>query len=130
MYLREMGTVPLLTREGEVEIAKRIEKGKRTVLKAISRAPLVVNEIRQYLTPLSDPGLNLKHFVVFTEDEITQEVLDYADEQGAEVWQYTFAMRGTNPKLQRYYSGLYTWATGAQGTIRWAYTNMEEAMVA
>ena len=33
MYLREMGTVPLLTREGEVEIAKRIEKGKRTVLK-------------------------------------------------------------------------------------------------
>ncbi len=76
MYLREMGTVPLLTREGEVEIAKRIEKGKRTVLKAISRAPLVVNEIRQYLTPLSDPGLNLKHFVVFTEDEITQEVLD------------------------------------------------------
>ncbi|MDA2927306.1 RNA polymerase sigma factor RpoD, partial [Acidobacteria bacterium AH-259-G07] len=45
MYLREMGTVPLLTREGEVEIAKRIEKGQRTVIKALSRSPVVVAEI-------------------------------------------------------------------------------------
>jgi RNA polymerase primary sigma factor len=81
MYLREMGTVPLLTREGEVEIAKRIEKGKRTVLKSISRAPLVVNEIRQFLTPLADPNFNLKNFVIFTEDEITQEILDSRREE-------------------------------------------------
>src|SRR5512140_2046093 len=40
MYLREMGTVPLLTREGEVEIAKRIERGQLRVLKAISRSPI------------------------------------------------------------------------------------------
>jgi len=39
MYLREMGTVPLLTREGEVEIAKRIERGQLRVLKAISARP-------------------------------------------------------------------------------------------
>jgi len=39
MYLREMGTVPLLTREGEVEIAKRIERGQMRVLKAISARP-------------------------------------------------------------------------------------------
>ena len=39
MYLREMGTVPLLTREGEVEIAKRIERGKLAVIKSISRTP-------------------------------------------------------------------------------------------
>ncbi len=84
MYLREMGTVPLLTREGEVEIAKRIEKGKRTVLKAISRAPLVVNEIRQYLIVLADPGFNLKHLVIITEDEITQEVLDTRRQQVVE----------------------------------------------
>ena len=45
MYLREMGTVPLLTREGEVEIARRIERGQNTVLKSLSRAPLVVQEI-------------------------------------------------------------------------------------
>ena len=41
MYLREMGTVPLLTREGEVEIAKRIERGQLRVMKAISRSPIV-----------------------------------------------------------------------------------------
>ena len=42
MYLREMGTVPLLTRQGEVEIAKRIEKGQKSVIKALSRSPVVV----------------------------------------------------------------------------------------
>jgi len=45
MYLREMGTVPLLTREGEVEIARRIERGENTVRKSLSRAPLVILEI-------------------------------------------------------------------------------------
>src|SRR6266567_2752879 len=40
MYLREMGTVPLLTREGEVEIAKRIERGKKAVMKVITRTPM------------------------------------------------------------------------------------------
>src|ERR1035437_4380267 len=44
MYLREMGTVPLLTREGEVEIAKRIERGQLRVLKALSRSPIVIRE--------------------------------------------------------------------------------------
>src|SRR6266542_4252241 len=45
MYLREMGTVPLLTRDGEVEIARRIERGQNTVLKSLSRAPLVLQEV-------------------------------------------------------------------------------------
>jgi RNA polymerase primary sigma factor len=45
MYLREMGAVPLLTREGEVEIAKRIERGQTVVLKALSRSPLVIQKI-------------------------------------------------------------------------------------
>src|SRR5438552_10358935 len=45
MYLREMGTVPLLTRDGEVEIARRIERGQNTVLKSLSRAPLVVQGV-------------------------------------------------------------------------------------
>ena len=75
MYLREMGTVPLLTREGEVEIAKRIEKGKRTVLKAISRSPIVVNEIRQFRELVAHQEFSLKNFVNFTEEEITEEVI-------------------------------------------------------
>ena len=47
MYLREMGTVPLLTREGEVEIAKRIERGKLAVIKSISRTPTIARVIMQ-----------------------------------------------------------------------------------
>src|SRR5688572_19779824 len=45
MYLREMGTVPLLTREGEVAIAKRIERGQVLVLKTITRSPIIVKEL-------------------------------------------------------------------------------------
>ena len=45
MYLREMGTVPLLTRDGEVEIARRIERGRLAVLKTLSRTPSVAHAI-------------------------------------------------------------------------------------
>ncbi len=45
MYLREMGTIPLLTREGEVEIAKRIEEGYNEVVRAVLRAPVAVKEV-------------------------------------------------------------------------------------
>ncbi|HYL09878.1 MAG TPA: RNA polymerase sigma factor RpoD [Candidatus Acidoferrales bacterium] len=44
-YLREMGSVPLLTREGEVALAKRIERGEMLVLKAISRSPSMLEEL-------------------------------------------------------------------------------------
>src|SRR2546426_7041861 len=44
-YLREMATVPLLSRQAEVEIAKRIECGQLRVLKAISRSPIVIQEL-------------------------------------------------------------------------------------
>jgi RNA polymerase primary sigma factor len=45
MYLREMGSVSLLTREGEVEIAKKIESGKREVLSVVLNCPMAVKEI-------------------------------------------------------------------------------------
>ena len=45
MYLREMGSVSLLTREGEVEIAKRIESGKREVLSIVLDCPMAVKEV-------------------------------------------------------------------------------------
>ena len=47
LYLREMGTVPLLTRESEVVIAKRFERGHLLVLKTITRAPLILKELLQ-----------------------------------------------------------------------------------
>jgi RNA polymerase primary sigma factor len=75
MYLREMGTVPLLTREGEVEIAKRIERGQLRVLKAISRSPIVIREIAALGEDLKRGVRNVKEVVVFDEEELTEEVV-------------------------------------------------------
>jgi RNA polymerase primary sigma factor len=75
MYLREMGTVPLLTREGEVEIAKRIERGQLRVLKAISRSPIVIREILALGEDLKEGVRSIKEVVTFDEEEITEEVL-------------------------------------------------------
>jgi RNA polymerase primary sigma factor len=75
MYLREMGTVPLLTREGEVEIAKRIERGQLRVLKAISRSPIVIREIAALGEDLKRGVRNVKEVVIFDEEELTEEVV-------------------------------------------------------
>ncbi len=75
MYLREMGTVPLLTREGEVEIAKRIERGQMRVMKAISRSPIVIREVVALGEDLKRGVRSIKEVVTFDEDEITEEVL-------------------------------------------------------
>jgi RNA polymerase primary sigma factor len=75
MYLREMGTVPLLTREGEVEIAKRIERGQIRVLKALSRSAIVIHEVLAIGEDLKRGVRSVKEVVVFDEEEITDEVL-------------------------------------------------------
>ncbi|HTD21656.1 MAG TPA: RNA polymerase sigma factor RpoD [Terriglobales bacterium] len=75
MYLREMGTVPLLTREGEVEIAKRIERGQNRVLKAISRSPIVINEIIALGEDLKKGVRSIKEIVPFDEEEVTDEIV-------------------------------------------------------
>jgi RNA polymerase primary sigma factor len=76
MYLREMGTVPLLSREGEVEIAKRIEHGQKVVLKALSRSPLVVREILSIGDRLKKNLLSIRDVAVFNEEEITEDRLE------------------------------------------------------
>ena len=75
MYLREMGTVPLLTREGEVEIAKRIERGQMRVMKAISRSSIVIREIVALGEDLKRGVRNVKEVVTFDEEELTEEVV-------------------------------------------------------
>jgi len=75
MYLREMGTVPLLTREGEVEIAKRIERGQIRVLKALSRSPIVIRELLTLGEDLKKNVRSIKEVVTFDEEEITDEIL-------------------------------------------------------
>src|SRR5881409_109532 len=76
MYLREMGTVPLLTREGEVEIAKRIERGKKAVMKVITRTPMSAQEVARLADRLQKAEITVRDVVVFNEEEVTEEKLE------------------------------------------------------
>jgi RNA polymerase primary sigma factor len=73
MYLREMGTVPLLTREGEVEIAKRIERGKLAVIKSISRTPTVARAIMTMGDQLKNEERSIRELVTFVDEELTDD---------------------------------------------------------
>jgi RNA polymerase primary sigma factor len=77
MYLREMGTVPLLTREGEVAIAKRIERGQLLVLKTITRAPLILKELMQVGEDLRNGSRSIKEIVQFDDEELTEEKIEH-----------------------------------------------------
>jgi RNA polymerase primary sigma factor len=77
LYLREMGVVPLLTREGEVAIAKRIERGKIRMQKAISRSPVAITELLRIGDELANGELSIREVVTFTEQEgITEEKIE------------------------------------------------------
>ena len=76
MYLREMGTVPLLTREGEVAIAKRIERGKLAVIKSISRTPTIAKRILTTGDQLQAGARTIRELVIFSDEEITEEVIE------------------------------------------------------
>jgi RNA polymerase primary sigma factor len=76
MYLREMGTVPLLTREGEVEIAKRIERGKLSVIKSISRTPTIARKVIEMGEHLKAGERTIRELVIFNDEEITDERIE------------------------------------------------------
>jgi len=75
VYLREMGASPLLTREGEVEIAKRIECGQLSALKALSRSPIVIHQVLAIGEELKRGRRSIKETIAFDEEEITDEIL-------------------------------------------------------
>ncbi len=85
MYLREMGTVPLLTREGEVAIAKRIERGQLLVLKTITRSPIVVKELVAVADDLRKGARSIKEIVQFDDEELTEEKIEQKTKQTLKV---------------------------------------------
>ncbi len=77
LYLREMAVVPLLTRDGEVSIARRMERGRQRVLKAISRSPICIEEMIQIGERLRHGELHIREVVTFNEQEpITEERIE------------------------------------------------------
>src|SRR5437016_141347 len=80
LYLREMGVVPLLTREGEVAIAKRIERGQIKTQKTIARSPIAVSELLKVGEELAAGKLNIREVVTFSEQAELAGEEDKADE--------------------------------------------------
>jgi RNA polymerase primary sigma factor len=75
IYLRQMGSVPLLTREGEVVIAKRIERGQLVVMKAITRSPIVIKELMAVGGDLRKGARSIKEIVQFDDEELTEATI-------------------------------------------------------
>ena len=98
MYLREMGTVPLLTREGEVEIARRIERGKLAVIKSISRTPLVAKRVIEFGDDLHAGERTIRELVIFNDEEITDERIE---ERRCQVQKQIDAVRRTRAASEK-----------------------------
>src|SRR6266851_5458832 len=81
MYLREMGTVPLLTREGEVAIAQRIERGQMLVLKTISRSSIVLKEMLTIGEELRKHTQSIEKIVLFDDENLTEEKIENKTKQ-------------------------------------------------
>ncbi len=103
LYLREMGVVPLLTREGEVAIAKRIERGQLKTQKAIARSPLAVKELLRIGEALEAGTVNIREIVLFSEQaELTGE-----DDKAEEYRSWT--IEGIQNIRKLYKQGLKEW---------------------
>ena len=69
MYLREMGTVPLLTREGEVEIARRIERGEKNVVKALSRSKYAIAQLLAFGNRIRNKEIRVEDLITVADDD-------------------------------------------------------------
>ncbi len=103
LYLREMGVVPLLTREGEVAIAKRIERGQLKTQKSIARSPLAVRELLRIGEALEAGTANIREIVLFSEQaELT------GDEDKAEEYR-NWTIEGIQNIRKLFKQGLKEW---------------------
>jgi RNA polymerase primary sigma factor len=123
MYLREMGTVPLLTREGEVEIAKRIERGKLAVIKSISRTPTIAKLVIHMGDQLKSGERTIRELVIFNDEELTDErIEERAKEVGKQIdavrraWQ---VVEKANEKLADTPRGVTTRERRKHRRVRW-----------
>ena len=98
MYLREMGTVPLLTREGEVHIAKRIERGKVAIVKSVSRTPTVAKTTIHIGEQLRRGDRTIRELVTFQDEELTD---DRIDERARAVLKQIDAVRKARAEVQK-----------------------------
>ncbi len=81
MYLREMGTISLLTREGEVVIAKKIESGENETLSAVANCPITISQITALGTQVKDGTLSIFDIVLVNEPEDKKPELEKSEKK-------------------------------------------------
>ncbi|HEY7910803.1 MAG TPA: RNA polymerase sigma factor RpoD [Blastocatellia bacterium] len=81
LYLREMSSVPLLTREDEIRIAKRIERGNKRINKALSRSFIVIEEVRSLYEQLREGEINPQDIIDVATDPEAEENLEEQREE-------------------------------------------------
>lgn len=75
LYLREMGNIPLLTREGEIAIAREIERGEKAIIKALSKTRLVLNKLLEIEQIIKNTPEKIQEFFDFNDEELAEERL-------------------------------------------------------
>ena len=103
LYLREMGIVPLLTREGEVTIAQRIERGQIKTHKAISRSPIAVERLIKIGEDLEKGKMTIRETVQFSE----QAEISLEEDKAEEYMRWT--LEGIEKIKQDYKKALKIW---------------------
>ena len=129
LYLREMGTVPLLTREGEVEIAKRIERGQLNVLKAVSRSPIVIKEVINLGDQLERGERSINDVIIFNEDVMTEEkVEDRLKETVRAIEEIQKSFKKQNQLLQKFLKTPKTKQAKAHRKLKFALARQRVAI--
>ena len=108
MYLREMGGVELLSREGEIAIAKRIEAGKKVMIRALLQSPLVAKKVFEWKEKLEQNELLVREII-----DIDSTYIDFESEVESEISAKTklYKKKQTNDKLEKSNKecGKYSW---------------------
>jgi len=81
LYLREMSSVPLLTREDEIRIAKRIERGNKRIYKALSRSFITIEEVKELRANLEEGEINPQDIIDIATDPEAEEALEEQREE-------------------------------------------------
>jgi len=121
MYRREMGSVPLLTREGEIELAKRIERGQAAVRKAISRSALVIREILAMPEMLREDPTVIRDVLIMPDLVVADEVLpERAEELLAVIAEIDKNSRKAQPFRQKLQAISRSMKPKMHRTLRWS----------
>jgi RNA polymerase primary sigma factor len=130
VYLREMGRVPLLTKEGEVTLARRIERGTNAMRKAVYRTALALDEVMRIGEQLRERRDSVREAIVVEEDQVTAETLEAKRRKTLQLVAAVAAARQKYEAQRRRLAGGPRRTRRAQVKARWRLGRLRVQMIA